>query len=113
VTHEVDPKRYRSCGHPFLQALCFTLKGALQMKHPYEKFMNIELVSILLSILVGVVAFIQGYLFLIFLALYLVVISLSCDALIKWYTHYKNEAIMQFVRSGMLFLLTTYLLLSL
>src|SRR5699024_1133474 len=86
--------------------------GGLKVKHPYGKLIHIDLISIVSVILIGIFAFIQGYILIIFLCFYLLTLSLFCDALIKWYTNQKNSALLQFLRATMLFLLSTYLVFS-
>ncbi|PAV31414.1 hypothetical protein CIL05_01805 [Virgibacillus profundi] len=80
------------------------------MRHPFEKFIRLELLSIVCVILFGLIALIQGYLLLIFLSLYLLAIGLLCNAMIEWYTHQSASAGKQVLRAIMIFLFTTYLM---
>lgn len=82
------------------------------MRHPYERLIRIEITSISLAAFIGLFAFIQSYTLLIFLSVYLLALSLVCGALIDWSTHQKTQAIKQFLRAIVLFILTTYLLIK-
>ncbi|MBM7601174.1 hypothetical protein JOC34_003595 [Virgibacillus halotolerans] len=79
------------------------------MKHPYEKFIKMELIFILCAVLFGLVALIQGYLFLILMSLYIITISLFFDALIHWQLHRTLDAGKQILRAMMLIFLITFL----
>lgn len=81
------------------------------MRHPYEKFIRTELVTIILSIFVFVIALIKSYLILIYICFYLLVISLLAEAMIAWFTQQKERSVKQLIRGMIIFLLATYLLL--
>lgn len=80
------------------------------MRHPYEKFIRIELVSIVSAILIGIIALIKGYLILIFICFYLLALSLLAEAMIEWSTHQKMQGGKQFVRAIVILILTTFLI---
>lgn len=80
------------------------------MRHPYEKFARIELISLVIVILFGLIALIQGFLVLIFLCLYLISLSLVCDALLNLYLRNPHQAGKQIIRAAMLFIFATYLI---
>ncbi|GAB3048151.1 hypothetical protein [Virgibacillus ainsalahensis] len=79
------------------------------MRHPYEKFMRIELIAIACVVLFGVIALIQGFLIFILLCFYLLALSIFCDAMILLYLHNPPQAGKQFLRAVMVFIFTTYL----
>lgn len=79
------------------------------MKHPYEKFIKMELVFIVCAVLFGLIALIQGYLFLILMSLYLVTISMLFNALIHWHSHRTADAGKQILRAIMLLCFVTFL----
>ena len=83
------------------------------MRHPYEKFIRGELVAIVLAILFGLIALIQGVFLLIILYLYLVAVSLIFDGLIAMKMRHQTHGIKQMLRSAMLFLFATFLLIFL
>jgi hypothetical protein len=83
------------------------------MRHPYEKFIRGELVAIVLAVIFGLIALIQGVFFLIIIGLYLVAASLVCDGLIAIYMRNQVHGIKQLLRSVLLFLFATFLLLLL
>lgn len=80
------------------------------MRHPYEKFMRIELFSIAIAVVLGMVAFIKSYTLLLFVSFYLIAISLIAEAIISWSTFHKEQAIKSMGRAILIFLLTSYLL---
>jgi len=80
------------------------------MKHPYEKIMIIEIGSLIAVIVIGIIALLQKSALFIFLCLYLLVLSMGCDALIHWYMYQQQEATKQFLRAMTLFLFVTFLL---
>lgn len=79
------------------------------MRHPYEKFIRIELFSIGFAVFLGVFAFIQGYMILMFVSFYLISISLIAEAMVAWSTFHKQQAIKSVCRALLIFLLVTYL----
>ena len=83
------------------------------MRHPYGKFIRIEVISLACLIFIGFIALIQGYLLLIYFCFYLLAIGLITDAVIEWYSHQSAKAGKQIIRAVMLFLLTTYLIFTL
>lgn len=80
------------------------------MRHPAEKFNQIELISLITAIFSGFLAIIQGYLLLLFLSLYFISLSIAANALVEWTTYQKLSAGKQLARAALLFILTTYLL---
>ncbi|OZU88485.1 hypothetical protein CIL03_12635 [Virgibacillus indicus] len=80
------------------------------MRHPYGKFIRVEVISLVCLIFIGLIALIQGYLLLIYFSLYLLAIGLITDAMIEWYSHQTAKAGKQVIRAVMLFLFTTYLI---
>ena len=81
------------------------------MRHPYEKIMRLELIAIGLSILTGIIALFQASVLFILLAIYLIIISLACDAFTHNFTTYRQlQSLKQAIRAGILFLLATALI---
>ncbi|MBP2076268.1 hypothetical protein [Oceanobacillus polygoni] len=83
------------------------------MRHPYRKFIQIELISLFLALLFGLAALVLGYFIILFLAFYFIVLSILCDAMILLQTRHSVEAGKQVMRGIILFLFTTYLLFQL
>ncbi|WP_067728438.1 hypothetical protein [Oceanobacillus damuensis] len=83
------------------------------MRHPYRKLIQMEFISLLFALLIGFSALITGYIIILFLSIYLIVLSLVCDAMILLYTRHPVEAGKQAVRGIMLFLFTTYFIFQL
>jgi hypothetical protein len=83
------------------------------MRHPYRKLIQMELISLLFALLIGFSALITGYILIIFLSIYLVVLSLFCDAMLLLHTRHPAEAGKQAIRCVMLFLFTTYFIFQL
>lgn len=79
------------------------------MRHPYEKFIRLELITIILVFILGIFAIIQSYILFIYLGLYLLVISLVFNALIEFHTYQTQEAMKHALRALLLFVFTTYL----
>ncbi len=80
------------------------------MRHPYEKFILGELISIGLALLFGLIALIRGSFPLLMLSLFLLVISLICTGVIFLYSNRSTEAGKQILRAAILFLLIIYLI---
>lgn len=78
------------------------------MNHPYGKFIKIELLLIACTVLFGLVALFQGYLFLVLVSFYLIAGSLLCDALVSLKSNHTAEAGKQITRALMLVLLVTF-----
>lgn len=79
------------------------------MRHPYEKFIRIELICLTFIILVGIFALIQGSALVILMCLFVLSLSLFCDALIAWYSHRTAQAAKQLIRGVMIIMFTTVL----
>ncbi|WP_017798245.1 hypothetical protein [Oceanobacillus kimchii] len=77
------------------------------MRHPYQKFIQMEVIGLVLSFLSGITALITGWLILLFFAVYLLVLSIVCDAIILMQTRRQSEAMKQAIRAFVLFLLIT------
>lgn len=80
------------------------------MRHPYEKFIRIELFSIVLALTIFIFALIKGFILLIICSLLLISISLLADSLISWLTHQKAQAIKQCARAVIIFILAIYII---
>lgn len=80
------------------------------MKHPYEKFIRIELLALLSVVFLSIIAFIKAWVFLVVVSLFFIVFSLIAHALAEWHTHQRALAGKQLVRALFIFLLTIYLL---
>ncbi|MFS0750253.1 hypothetical protein [Oceanobacillus sp. 1P07AA] len=77
------------------------------MRHPYQKFIQMEVIGLVLSFLSGITALITGWVILLFFAVYLLVLSIVCDAIILMQTRRQSEAMKQGIRAFILFLLIT------
>lgn len=82
------------------------------MDHPYLKLIRIEILSLLFGSFLGLFAIVQNYRILLFFSLYLIVISLICNALIASYMSKKAEVLKQLIRAILLFVITTYFIIS-
>ncbi|MBU5465223.1 hypothetical protein KQI49_00085 [Virgibacillus sp. MSJ-26] len=83
------------------------------MRHPYERFIKIELISLILAIIIGLLAIIKANLIWLSLSLYLTAISLFCDSIVAQSTHLKVRRIKQLIRFVLLFFLATLLIFKL
>lgn len=83
------------------------------MRHPYEKFIRIELICLAFVVLVGVFALIQGSSLVILMCFFVLSLSLLCDALILLYSHQTAQAGKQIIRAIMIIMFTTVLLFQL
>ncbi len=80
------------------------------MRHPYEKFIRLELITLVLVVIIGLISVFQGILIIMLFSLYLLSISIFFEALIAFNTHNTAEGAKQFVKAAMLMLVTTILL---
>lgn len=94
--------------HPFS-----LLKGGVLMKHPQEKFLFIEISLIVMGLIIGIVAIAKSLVILGFLALYLIILSLFCEAFIQLSIQQKTAGSKQLIKAIILFALITYLILQL
>ncbi len=83
------------------------------MRHPYNKFIRGELVAIVLAILFGLIALIQGVFLLIVICLFLVAASLIFDGLIAINMRNQAHGIKQIMRSVLILMLALFLLILL
>lgn len=78
------------------------------MKQPYEKVMQIELLTLGLAIILGFVALLQSSIYFMLLSFYLLAVSLVCDAYSHQYTTQRQwQGGKQVVRAVVLFFLAT------
>lgn len=83
------------------------------MKHPYEKFILIELITLACAAVIGLIALIKGYLFLILFCLFLISISLVCDGMMEWNLYKSIQALKQVARAVLIVLFSIYFLFQL
>lgn len=83
------------------------------MKQPYEKVIQLEILSIVIGASLGIFAIIKGYYFLLFMCFYLIAISFLCEAIVEWYLLHRPNAGKQFFRAMILVIFTTYLIIKL
>ncbi|NBJ69719.1 hypothetical protein D1839_09600 [Roseburia sp. 1XD42-34] len=57
------------------------------MKHPYEKFVLVELISLGAAIPFAIFALMKGYTIVVIICLFLLATSLICDSLVQWYLY--------------------------
>lgn len=82
------------------------------MRHPYKKYVQIEMFSLFFAVFFGFVAIIRNYPLLIFMAIYCLSISFICETLILLVINQKTEATKQLIRAVALLIFTTYLVLK-
>ncbi|WP_174614978.1 hypothetical protein [Virgibacillus ihumii] len=79
------------------------------MRHPYEKFIRLELLTLAAAMIIGLIAIFQGYLLIIFLCIFLLAVSLVFEGLIAMNTFHTTAGLKQFAKAAMLLLLTIVL----
>lgn len=75
------------------------------MRHPYEKYIKIELFTLLIALLFTILTVIYKKLIILLFALCLLALSMLSEALFLFFTNKKVEASKQFIRSLLLLLL--------
>lgn len=80
------------------------------MRSSLEKVAIMEVIAIFLAFIIGLFAMIQGYLLLILLTLFLISLSLVCEAFVFSQKRQSQHAIKQIIRAVCIFLFVTYLL---
>jgi len=83
------------------------------LRHPYEKYIRLEFLTIIFVIILALFAIIQSYTLFIFVGLYLLVMSLILTALIDFHTYRTQEAMKHVLRAALLFVFATYLIFAL
>lgn len=83
-----------------------------KMKHPHEKFIRIELLSIALALIIFIFSVIKGYLLFAIFSLLLIAVSLLSESMILLATHQKAQALKQGARAAIILLLAIYVLLK-
>lgn len=79
------------------------------MRHPYEKFIRLELITLILAVLAGIVVLIKGFTFLAILLIYLIACGLCCEAMVEFHTHNKNKAFKHFVQAMLILVFMSYI----
>lgn len=87
----------------------FTQKGVMIMRNPYENYIRMELLSLALAVVIGLIAIVQGYVMIMLFCLYLLAFSILSEGTFYLNTNKTPEGIKQFVRAGMLLVLATVL----
>lgn len=80
------------------------------MRHSYQNIILIELGTLGGATVIGLIAIIKKSFLFVYLSLYILSVSLACDAIVLWYTYRQQEAIKQLLRAMLLFLFTTFVL---
>jgi hypothetical protein len=81
------------------------------MRQTYEKVMQLELISLGLSIILGFIALLQGSVLVILISFYFLAVSLLCDAYSHQYTtHRQLQGGKQIARACILVILSTALI---
>ncbi|WP_430790103.1 hypothetical protein VBD025_05595 [Virgibacillus flavescens] len=83
------------------------------MRHPYEKFIRLELISLILAIICGIIVLIKGYILLVILIILLIACGLCFEAMIELNTHNRNKAFKHFVEALLIIVFMFYILLHL
>lgn len=83
------------------------------MRHPYEKFIRIELISMIIAALACIIVLMKGYLILVFICFFLLILSLLTEAITLWFTYQKVQGGKQLFRASIILILTLYLILKL
>lgn len=79
------------------------------MKHPLEKFIQMEIITIMAGLFIGILAWVTGWMLFLFFACYLFILSLIANALILLHTRRASDALKQVIRAVLLFLFITSL----
>ncbi|RYG71794.1 hypothetical protein EU245_12950 [Lentibacillus lipolyticus] len=80
------------------------------MRNLYDKYIRMEHITLGLAVLTGIFAVIQGYAILMVCSLYMIAFSIFCDGVIYASTNNTAAGIKQFMKAGMVLLLSTILL---
>lgn len=83
------------------------------MKHPLEKLIKLEIISMIIAIIATIFVLVKGYTILLFLSLFLLSLSMLFDSFVFWSKHDKTNAIKHSVKGIILLSLTMYLTLML
>lgn len=79
------------------------------MRHPYEKFIRLELISLILALFAGIIVLIKGFIFLAIVLIYLIACGLCCEAMIELHTHNRNKAFKHFTQAMLIFVFMSYI----
>ncbi|TFJ93409.1 hypothetical protein [Lentibacillus salicampi] len=82
------------------------------MRNPYEKYIRIELLTLALAVVIGMIAIVQGYLLIMLFCVYLLAFSMFCEGFLHINTNHAVDGFKQFVKAGMLILIVTVLFFS-
>lgn len=79
------------------------------MRHPYEKFIRLELIALILAVFAGIIVLVKGFILLAIFLIYLVACALCCEGMIELNTHNRNHAIKHFLQAILIFVFMSYL----
>lgn len=80
------------------------------MRHPYEKFIRLELIAIAAAVIIGLIALLKGFVLVIMIAMYLLVFSLISGALVEWNINQAAQAGKHLAQAVLLFIFITYMI---
>ncbi|HLR62854.1 MAG TPA: hypothetical protein VK097_10475 [Lentibacillus sp.] len=83
------------------------------MRNQYEKYIRVELLTLALAVVIGLIAIVQGFVIIMLLCVYLLAFSIFCEGFLFLNTNRPADAIKQIAKAGMLMLLATILFLAL
>ncbi|HEY4601766.1 MAG TPA: hypothetical protein VIG73_10910 [Cerasibacillus sp.] len=79
------------------------------MRHPFERLMLWEMVSLGLAFLFGFIALIRGSFSFMIMTLFLLIISLVCNGMLLLYTNRSPLALKQILRGVLVFIIIVIL----
>lgn len=83
------------------------------MRHPYEKFIRLELIALILAVFAGIIVLIKGFILLAILLIYLIACALCCEGMIELSTHNRNHAVKHFLQAILIFVFMSYIVFQL
>lgn len=79
------------------------------MRHPYEKYIRLELITLIIAVFAGIIVLIKGFLFLAIFLIYLVACALCCEAMIELNTHNRNNAFKHFLQAILILVFMSFI----
>ncbi|MFD1361597.1 hypothetical protein [Lentibacillus salinarum] len=79
------------------------------MRNPYERYKRMELISLALAVVIGLIAIVQGYTIFMLFSFYLLAFSILSEGIFYLNTNKAPDGIKQCVKAGVLVLLATML----
>ncbi|WP_112182238.1 MULTISPECIES: hypothetical protein [Paraliobacillus] len=79
------------------------------MRHPHERLLQLQFLTLLLAIVFGIITVFSGYIFLAYVTCLMLAVNLLCEGLIEWKNHDTIQFAYHVLRVILILVFVSYL----